>query len=60
MSIPSVLDLSFATSGIVTKIKDWQVLPDLGSDHFGVLFTISKSTYSSSSNPVRFNTKKAD
>ena len=60
MSTPSVLDLSFATSGIVTKIKDWQVLPDLGSDHFGVLFTISKSTYSSSSNPVRFNTRKAD
>jgi hypothetical protein len=23
MSIPSVLDLSFATSGIITKIKDW-------------------------------------
>src|SRR5882757_9218555 len=44
MSTPSVLDLSFTTSGIVTKIKDWQVLPDLGSDHFGVLFTISKST----------------
>ena len=36
------------------------MLPDLGSDHFGVLFTISKSTYSSSSNPVRFNTRKAD
>jgi hypothetical protein len=31
MSTPSVLDLSFATSGIVTKIKDWQVLLDLGS-----------------------------
>jgi hypothetical protein len=60
MSIPSVLDLSFTTSRIVTKIKDWQVLPDLGSDYFGILFTISKSTYSSSSTPVRFNTKKAD
>ena len=36
------------------------MLPDLGSDHFGVLFTISKSTYSSSSTPVRFNTRKAD
>ena len=60
MSIPSVLDLSFATSGIVTKIKDWQVLPDLGSDYFGVLFTISKSTYSSSFILVRFNIKKAD
>jgi hypothetical protein len=60
MSIPSVLDLSFATSRIVTKIKNWQVLLDLGSNYFGVLFTISKSTYSTSSNPVRFNTKKAD
>jgi hypothetical protein len=60
MSILSVLDLSFATSGIITKIQDWQVLPDLGSNHFGVLFTISKSSYTSSSNLVRFNTKKAD
>lgn len=60
MSTPSVLDLSFATSGIVTKIKDQQVLPELGSDYSGVLFTISKSTISSSSTPVRFNTRKAD
>ena len=60
MFIPSVLDLSFTTSEIVTKIKDQQVLLDLGSNYFGVLFTISKLTYSSSSNPVRFNTKKAD
>ena len=36
------------------------MLLDLGSNYFGVLFTISKSTYSSSSNPVRFNTRKAD
>jgi hypothetical protein len=36
------------------------VLPELGSNYFGVLFTISKSTYSSSSNPGKFNTKKAD
>jgi len=36
------------------------VLLELGSDYSGVLFTISKSTYSSSSNLVRFNTKKAD
>jgi hypothetical protein len=60
MSISSILDLSFTTSEIVTKIKDWQVLLDLGSNYFGVLFTISKLTYSSSLNPVRFNTKKAD
>jgi hypothetical protein len=36
------------------------VLLDLGSNYFRVLFTISKSTYSSSSNSVRFNTRKAD
>ena len=60
MSISSILDLSFTTSKIVTKIKDQQVLLDLGSNYFGVLFTISKSTYSSSFTLVRFNTKKAD
>ena len=60
MSIPFILNLSFATSRIVTKIKDQQVLLDLSFNYFGVLFIISKSTYSSSSNPVRFNTRKAD
>ena len=36
------------------------MLLDLGSNYFRVLFTISKLSYISSSNPVRFNTKKAD
>jgi hypothetical protein len=36
------------------------VLLDLSSNHFGVLFTICKSSYTSSSNQVRFNTKKVD
>jgi hypothetical protein len=36
------------------------VLLDLSSNYFRVLFTISKSTYSSSSNLVKFNTRKAD
>jgi len=36
------------------------VLPELGSNYSGVLFTISKSTISSSSTLVRFNTRKAD
>ena len=64
MSTPSVLDLTLATQGIVNKIQDWVVIPDLGSDHFGVLFTISNSTSNSqvisSSSNLRFNTKKAD
>jgi Endonuclease-reverse transcriptase len=61
MSIPSVLDLTFATQGIVNKVIDWQIVPDLGSDHFGVLFTIIEN------NPInrpksnqRYNTKLAN
>lgn len=60
MSIPFILNLSFATSRIVTKIKDQQVLLDLSFNYFGVLFIISKSTYSFSFNLIKFNTKKAD
>jgi len=36
----SVLDLTLATSPLVDRIQDWQTLPDLGSDHYGLLFTI--------------------
>ena len=56
MITPSVLDLTFATQGIVNKIEDWQTMPDLGSDHFGVLFTI---TSNQTTHPTiqRFNTK---
>src|ERR1700709_350398 len=61
MAIPSTIDLTFATQGIVNKIIDWQVMPDLGSDHYGVLFTILyNSSTLSSSIPLRFNTKKAN
>src|ERR1700691_3452145 len=61
MARPSVLDLTLATQGIVNKVIDWQILPDLGSDHSGVLFTIlSKSLSPKTSNYTRFNTKKAD
>ena len=37
-------------------------MPDLGSDHYGVLFTIlsNNSSTLSSSIPLRFNTKKAN
>jgi ribonuclease HI len=63
MSIPSVLDLTLATQGIVNQVQDWQVLPDLGSDHYGVLFTIlSRDSLASQdkSKALRFHTKKAD
>jgi len=59
MITPSVLDLTFATQGIVNKIEDWQTIPDLGSDHFGVLFTITSNQVS---HPTvqRFNTKNIE
>src|SRR6201747_1731059 len=61
MAIPSVLDLTFATQGIVNYIIDWQIMPDLGSDHFGVLFTIlSNNSSTLPSALLRFNTKKAN
>jgi hypothetical protein len=61
ITIPSVIDLTFAIRGIVNQIQDWQVLPDLGSDYFGVLFTIAfKSPFNKSILNSRFNTKKAD
>lgn len=63
MAFPSVIDLSFATKSLLSQVQDWQVVEDLGSDHYGVLFTISnrlRSTTSNSSNITRFNTKKAD
>ena len=63
MEYPSVLDLTFATQGLVNQVEDWQILPDLGSDHFGVLFTITYTSSSISTSPLkvpRYNTKKAN
>ena len=63
MEFPSVIDLSFATNSILNQVQDWQVLPDLGSDHFGVLFTICHQLEPSSkagTSILRFNTKKAN
>ena len=61
MTNPFVIDLTFVTQGIINQIQDWQVLPDLGSDHFGVLFTLAnKGPINMSSSILRFNTKKAN
>jgi len=62
METPSVLDLTFATQGIVNRVKDWQVLLDLGLDYFGVLFTIisNSNNTSSTKSSIQFNTKKAN
>ena len=59
----SVLDLAFTTSTLTSRIKEWQILPDLGSDHFGILFTIIGTKIELVSNPTQlahFNTDKAN
>lgn len=56
----SVIDLTLARN---IALYDWQVLPDIGSDHHAILFRIPIPASSSiNSKPVstRFNTSKAD
>ena len=36
----TTIDLTFVTNNLVNKIKDWTIIPSLGSDHFGITFTI--------------------
>jgi len=61
---PSVLDLTFTTSTLTSSIEDWQILPDLGSDHLGILFTVKGTGIELVNNPTQqlahFNTQKAD
>ena len=59
----SVLDLSFASNSLASKIQDWQVLPDLVSDHYGLLFSIPGSKTTTVDNPLQtscFNTQLAN
>lgn len=59
----SVLDLTLATDSLASKIKDWQILPDLGSDHYGILFTMEGTQTEKVNDPSqsgRFNTKLAN
>jgi hypothetical protein len=58
----SVLDLTLASSSLANRIEDWQVLPDLGSDHFGLLFTVAGTGIELAKDPsqLRFNTSLAN
>ncbi|KIM94776.1 hypothetical protein OIDMADRAFT_45689 [Oidiodendron maius Zn] len=59
----SVLDLSFATPPVANRIQDWQVLSDLGSDHNGILFSISGTNrvwVDNPAQPTNFNTRLAN
>lgn len=41
MQSRSILDLTLSTLRLADKIKSWNVTSNLGSDHFGIHFTIS-------------------
>jgi hypothetical protein len=58
----TVIDLTLNTADLVDKIQDWQTVPDLGSDHYGILFNIINASAASVSNIInsRFDTKRAN
>jgi len=62
MEIPTVIDLTLTTTNLVDKVQDWQTLPDIGSDHYGILFNIINTSTTSINNIInsRFDTKRAD
>jgi hypothetical protein len=64
MARPTVIDLTLSTSSLLDRVQDWQTIPDLGSDYFGILFNIVATTSSAinSKNTLlgRYNTKKAN
>jgi hypothetical protein len=63
MSRESVLDLSFASRSLAGKVQDWQVIPELGSNHHRLLFAIKASDTQQSALPPRisrFNTNLAN
>jgi hypothetical protein len=59
----SVLDLTLSTTSLASRIDDWQVLPTIGSDHLGILFTVKGTSTTLVDSPLevlRFDTTKAD
>ncbi|KAH7556198.1 hypothetical protein BM1_06724 [Bipolaris maydis] len=59
----SVLDLTFATSNTAASILDWQTIPEVGSDHHAILFSIyttSQLPSQPASLPKQYNTKRTD
>jgi ribonuclease HI len=60
---PSVLDLTLATPSLALKAIDWQILPDLGSDHLGILFLLQGTRTLLIDSPLeveRFDTRNAN
>lgn len=56
---PSVLDLTLATPSLASRAQEWQLLPDLGSDHLGILLSLQGTNITLVGNPLeldRFDT----
>ena len=62
LSRETVLDLSLVTPDLANKATDWQTIPETGSDHYGLLFSIQTNAdlVENPTNQPRFNTAKAD
>jgi ribonuclease HI len=63
MNQESILDLTFATPNLANKINNWLIIPNLGSDHFGLQYSINYSDSNLVNNPVQltgFDTKLAN
>ena len=62
MKNPTTIDLTLATPAIAQNIYDWHTTEEIGSDHFGLLFTIGqeKDNIENPMNQGKFNFRKAD
>ncbi|EDU41102.1 hypothetical protein PTRG_01664 [Pyrenophora tritici-repentis Pt-1C-BFP] len=58
LSRETVLDLSLVTPDLASKATDWQTIPETGSDHYGLLFSIQTNAdlVENPTNQPRFNT----
>jgi ribonuclease HI len=43
MTRETVIDLTLVTNSLASRVHDWEVLPALGSDHKGILFSVTGS-----------------
>jgi ribonuclease HI len=63
MQRKTVIDLTFTTGPLASRVQDWQVLPNLGSDHFGILFSVTGTKAELVDNPLQkahYNTSLAN
>jgi hypothetical protein len=60
MSSLSVLDLTFASRSIVERVRNWRIIHGIGSDHYGILFSLEYQHSIQQERRARYNTRKAE